>query len=72
MPEPALAIAVVPFGWESAGAAPFDVAEVVAADLLRSGGLKIADIAERVGYGSDAAFSRAFHRQVGVWPADFR
>lgn len=44
----------------------------IAADLLRSGGLKIADIAERVGYGSDAAFSRAFHRQVGVWPADFR
>ena len=30
-------IAVVPFGWESAGAAPFDVAEVVAADLQRSG-----------------------------------
>lgn len=44
----------------------------IAANLLRSGGLKIADIAERVGYGSDAAFSRAFHRQVGVWPADFR
>ena len=44
----------------------------IAADLLRNGGLKIADIAERVGYGSDAAFSRAFHRQVGVWPADFR
>jgi AraC-like DNA-binding protein len=43
----------------------------IAAGLLRSG-LKIADIAERVGYGSDAAFSRAFHRQVGVWPADFR
>ena len=30
-------IAVVPFGWESTGAAPFDVAEVVAADLQRSG-----------------------------------
>lgn len=44
----------------------------IAADLLRNGRLKIADIAERVGYGSDAAFSRAFHRQVGVWPAGFR
>ena len=30
-------IAIVPFGWESADAAPFDVAEVVAADLQRSG-----------------------------------
>lgn len=35
--ENAVPIAVVPFGWESSGAAPFDVAEVVAADLQRSG-----------------------------------
>lgn len=35
--ENAVPIAVVPFGWESTGAAPFDVAEVVAADLQRSG-----------------------------------
>jgi TolB protein len=35
--EDALPIAVVPFGWESSGAAPFDVAAVVAADLQRSG-----------------------------------
>ena len=35
--ENAVPIAVVPFGWESTGAAPFDVAEVVAADLHRSG-----------------------------------
>jgi TolB protein len=35
--ENAVPIAVVPFGWESTGAAPFDVAEVVAADLYRSG-----------------------------------
>lgn len=35
--ENAIPIAVVPFGWESTGAAPFDVAEVVAADLQRSG-----------------------------------
>lgn len=35
--ENAVPIAVVPFGWESTGAAPFDVAEVIAADLQRSG-----------------------------------
>lgn len=35
--ENAVPIAVVPFGWESAGTAPFDVAAVVAADLQRSG-----------------------------------
>lgn len=35
--ENAVPIAVVPFSWESTGAAPFDVAEVVAADLYRSG-----------------------------------
>jgi TolB protein len=35
--EDAVPIAIVPFGWESTGAAPFDVAEVVAADLKRSG-----------------------------------
>jgi TolB protein len=35
--ENAVPIAVVPFGWESTGAAPFDVAEVIAADLYRSG-----------------------------------
>jgi TolB protein len=35
--ENAVPIAIVPFGWESSGAAPFDVAEVVAADLHRSG-----------------------------------
>lgn len=35
--ENAVPIAVVPFGWEGTGAAPFDIAEVVAADLHRSG-----------------------------------
>jgi TolB protein len=35
--EDAVPIAIVPFGWESTGAAPFDIAEVVAADLQRSG-----------------------------------
>jgi len=35
--ENAVPIAVVPFGWEATGAAPFDVAETVAADLRSSG-----------------------------------
>jgi TolB protein len=35
--DDAVPIAIVPFGWESTGAAPADVAEVVAADLQRSG-----------------------------------
>lgn len=35
--ENAVPIAIVPFGWDSTGAAPFDVAEVVAADLNRTG-----------------------------------
>ncbi len=33
----AIPIAIVPFGWEGTGTAPFDVAQVVAADLGRSG-----------------------------------
>jgi TolB protein len=35
--EDAVPIAIVPFGWEAAGQAPFDIAQVVAADLQRSG-----------------------------------
>lgn len=35
--ENAVPIAIVPFGWEGVGAAPFDVAQIVAADLQRSG-----------------------------------
>ncbi len=35
--ENAVPIAVVPFGWEGTGAPPFDVAQIVAADLQRSG-----------------------------------
>jgi len=32
-----IAVAIVPFGWSAAGAAPYDVAATVAADLERSG-----------------------------------
>jgi AraC-like DNA-binding protein len=42
------------------------------AALLRSGKASLAEIAERVGYGSEAALSRAFKRQVGVAPAHYR
>ena len=44
----------------------------LAASLLRSGKASLAEIAERVGYGSEAALSRAFKRQVGVAPAHYR
>jgi len=44
----------------------------LAASLLRSGKASIAEIADRVGYGSEAALSRAFKRQVGIAPALYR
>jgi AraC-like DNA-binding protein len=44
----------------------------IAANLLRKTTLKLADVAERCGYGSEAAFSRAFHRHVGTSPAVWR
>ncbi|MBB5206875.1 AraC family transcriptional regulator [Chiayiivirga flava] len=43
----------------------------LAKDLLRRGGLRIADVAERVGYGSGSAFSVAFLRHVGLAPSRF-
>jgi AraC-like DNA-binding protein len=44
----------------------------LAAAELRSGKASLAEIAERVGYGSEAALSRAFKRWVGVAPAHYR
>ncbi len=44
----------------------------LAASLLRSSRASLAEIAESVGYGSEAALSRAFKRQVGVAPAHYR
>ena len=43
----------------------------LAKDLLRRGGASLADIAERVGYGSASAFSTAFSRHVGVPPGRY-
>jgi AraC-like DNA-binding protein len=44
----------------------------LAAERLHSSTDTLATIAERVGYGSESAFSRAFKRLVGVAPASFR
>ena len=44
----------------------------IAADLLRTTRLSLANVAGRVGYDSDAAFSRAFKRGLGVSPAAWR
>lgn len=44
----------------------------LAATLLSGTSLNLAEIAERVGYGSEAAFSRAYKRQVGMAPAEWR
>jgi len=43
-----------------------------AALLLEQSRLPIAEIALRVGYGDQSAFTRAFHRETGVSPADHR
>lgn len=43
----------------------------VAKDLLRSGGLTVAEVAEQVGYGSTSTFSVAFSRQVGKPPGRY-
>ena len=42
------------------------------ATLLRNESLALASVAERVGYASTAAFSRAFTREFGVSPGNYR
>lgn len=44
----------------------------LAASMLSSGSLSLAEIADKVGYGSETALSRAFKREVGVAPAAWR
>lgn len=44
----------------------------LAASMLSSTTLNLAEIAGRVGYGSETALSHAFKRMVGVAPADWR
>jgi AraC-like DNA-binding protein len=43
----------------------------MAKDLLRREGVGVAEVAERVGYGSASAFSTAFTRHVGLPPAQY-
>lgn len=45
---------------------------MAAAELLRSGDTTVATIADRVGYRSESAFSRAFRAEIGTTPARFR
>jgi len=44
----------------------------LAADLLRSSARSVAAVAAEVGYDSEAAFSRAFKRELGVAPSAWR
>lgn len=44
----------------------------LAKHLILQGGLPIAEVADRVGYESEAAFNRAFKRHVGVPPVAWR
>lgn len=42
----------------------------IAADMLRSGGLKVTEAAYKTGYASDAVFSRAFKSHFGYAPSE--
>ena len=44
----------------------------LAADRLKNSGVKIATVAQEVGYDSEAAFSRAFKRFAGESPGQWR
>ena len=44
----------------------------VAATVLREEDATVADVADRLGYASEAAFSRAFKRVAGVPPSAAR
>jgi AraC-like DNA-binding protein len=44
----------------------------VAMDVLREQGASVAEVADRLGYQSEAAFSRAFKRILSVSPGKIR
>ena len=44
----------------------------LAANLLRAGNRNVASVAADVGYDSEAAFNRAFKRELGTTPAAWR
>ena len=45
---------------------------LTAGDMLAEDGLSVAEVASRAGYSSDLAFARAFKREYGVTPAEWR
>lgn len=61
---------------QQVGRAPMEVVAECrmdhAATLLRQGKLKVAEISEMAGYGSEAAFSRRFTRHFGITPSQMR
>jgi AraC-like DNA-binding protein len=44
----------------------------IASELLSGGSTNIAGIAAKIGYESEAAFSRAFKKMIGVAPSVWR
>jgi AraC-like DNA-binding protein len=44
----------------------------LAADMPAGGNLRVKQAAQRIGYASDAAFSRAFKAQFGYAPSEVR
>jgi AraC-like DNA-binding protein len=44
----------------------------LAAELLRTQSLSLGEVAERVGYDSEAAFSRTFKKHLGIAPGQYR
>ena len=44
----------------------------IASDLLTGGAATVATVAAKIGYASEAAFSRAFKKMVGVSPSAWR
>ena len=44
----------------------------IARDDLRNPRLRLPDVAETVGYGSEAAFARVFKKEFGLGPAAYR
>ncbi|KAF1051135.1 MAG: RCS-specific HTH-type transcriptional activator RclR [Burkholderia gladioli] len=49
-----------------------EIRMTIAGRMLAEGGMAVAEIGERVGYQSDAAFQRVFKRQTGLTPAQWR